>query len=110
MLFPTLKEKYPASDSVIFQDWFITSTTLIFSCINGFGSSLLWVGQGIYLTECSDEKSKGLYFAILQAFAMSSQLIGNLLSAFLLGKTDKLTYFTVMGSIAFGASVYLMFM
>ncbi|CDW72426.1 major facilitator superfamily protein [Stylonychia lemnae] len=110
LLFPTLKENNKNSDLFIFTDGFIYSVIIIFAIINGIGSSLLWCGQGVYLSECASEKTKGLFFAILSALSMSSQFLGNLLSALILGNTDKLTYFIIMASIAAVASIQLQFL
>eukprot|EP00347_Sterkiella_histriomuscorum_P012236 403369368 len=110
LLFPTLKEQYPDSQSVIFTDGFIISIIIIFAIINGIGSSLLWCGQGQYLTECANETSKGLFFAILNGTSNSSQLIGNIMSALLLANIDKFTYFIIMASIAAFASIFFLFL
>ena len=100
LFLPTLREKFPDSDSFAFKDGFVTTVIVLCSCLKGFGGSLFWVGGLSYVRECSNEITKGLFFAILYCFANSSHLVGSLMSAFILGNTDKFIYFMIMSGIS----------
>lgn len=52
--------------------------------MEGWGDALMWVAHGTYIQECSTEETKGFYFGYFWSFYMFSQVIGNLLAAFVL--------------------------
>jgi MFS family permease len=52
--------------------------------LNGFGAGILWTAQGEYVTECATEETKGFYFSYFFIIFMISQIIGNLVAAFVL--------------------------
>ena len=52
--------------------WFIYVSILVVSIVTGFGGGLIWVGQGKYVSECANEKNKGLFNGIFWAIYMSS--------------------------------------
>jgi len=60
------------SNAFIYQKGFIKSVILVAAAINGFGASILWVAQGKYISECADEKNKGLFNSVFWAFFMTS--------------------------------------
>ncbi len=107
---PTFKNEYPDSSLFLLEHGFIEAIIIICSMIKGFGGSLFWIGGLSYVRECSSERSKGTFYAMLYCASSTNGLIGNLLSAFLLGKTNKFTYFMVMGAISISASVVLAFL
>ena len=67
-----------------------TKTTLIAiillsAGVNGFGAAVLWVSQGKYISQCAIAQNKGIFNGIFWAFYMSSNVLGNLMGAFVLG-------------------------
>lgn len=66
----------------------------------GFGASMIWVGQGKYVTECTVPENKGLYFGLFWCIFMSSQVLGNLISAFILKLFSQLIFFSIMSGFA----------
>lgn len=69
--------------------------------INGFGASILWVGQGKYITDCSNETNKGFHFGLFWCLFQSSQIIGSLIAAFLLKLFSQTIFFIIMSVFAF---------
>lgn len=69
--------------------------------VNGFGASILWVGQGKYITDCSDDTNKGFHFGLFWCLFMLSQIIGSLISAFLLKLFSQTIFFIIMSAFAF---------
>jgi hypothetical protein len=57
---------------------------MVCAAATGFGGSILWVAQGKYLSNCSNETNKGMYTSIFWAFYISSLIIGNLLAAYVI--------------------------
>lgn len=110
LFLPTIREHYPDSDLFIFNKGFVTFVIIFCSCIKGFGGSMFWVGGLSYIRECSHESTKGLFFAVLYSFSNSSHLIGSLMSAFILGNTDKMVYFIIMSSISLLSFVCMIFL
>ena len=52
------------SESIFFSTGFVYALVLFASILNGFGSALLWMGQGKYFADCSPESKKGLYYSL----------------------------------------------
>ena len=83
------------------------------ACICGFSASALWVAQGAYTSKVASIKRKSEVFALFWALMMASQILGNLLGTFVLGRINNLVYFiilTILGCNSFiysGASSFL---
>ena len=69
---PIWIEKTPFVEVVV---WIIM---LLTGAINGMGASLLWVGEGKYVSMWCTEENKGLYFSIVWLFCSLSSIFGNL--------------------------------
>ena len=89
-IFPSWKEDFPAEKShtkakevaLFFQsDGFIRAFSIIASIVAGFGSSIIWVAQGQYLSKCATAETKGLYFGMFWSVYSLSQVLGNLFGA-----------------------------
>lgn len=63
---------------------FISGMIILTAVFNGFGAGILWVAQGEYVTLCATEETKGFYFSYFFIIFMISQIIGNLVAAFVL--------------------------
>jgi len=80
----------------------IISTILILAgIINGFGASILWVGQGKYISDCATKFNMGYYFGLFWWIFMLSQIFGNVIAAFLLRIFPQKVFFMVMSAFAF---------
>eukprot|EP00347_Sterkiella_histriomuscorum_P015929 403355148 len=100
-----IKEHGTVDDqSIVYSEDFIQAIMLIASCVCGFTTGLLWTSQGIYISQCATEDSKGFYFGYFWTMYTMSQVVGNLVAALVLGNTDQVTYFIVMSVIAFASS------
>lgn len=64
--------------------------------ICGVSASTLWVAQGAYTSQVADTNRKSELFGLFWALMMSSQIIGNLLITFVLGKMSNFTYFILL--------------
>ena len=78
---------------------------LLASCISGFTTGLLWTSQGVYISNCATEETKGFYFGFFWTVYTGSQLVGNLVAALVIGNTNEVVYFSVMAVIAFASSL-----
>ncbi|XP_058827381.1 UNC93-like protein MFSD11 isoform X2 [Topomyia yanbarensis] len=84
------------------QTWLLYAA----SAILGSGAALIWTGQGIYLSKCSDDstipRNSGIFWALLQM----SMFFGNLLVFFLfqgkmhIDKNTRTLVFSILASIA----------
>ncbi|CDW76468.1 major facilitator superfamily protein [Stylonychia lemnae] len=108
-LAPSFKSQFPDSDSFIFNRGFITFLLFFTATINGFGAGILWVAQGQYVSDCASDKNKGFFFSYFWAWFMSSQIIGNLLAALILGNFEQSTFYIIVSVAAFlGAMIFLL--
>jgi hypothetical protein len=71
--------------------------------ICGLGAGVLWVGQGKYMSECSSNANKGLYTSIFWVFFNMSQVIGNLMGAFVITKVPLSTMYFILTVLIFMA-------
>ena len=109
-LLPTIKnqrehEGIEDDGSFVYSDGFIYSVMSVSSCLCGFTTGLLWTSQGVYISECATEETKGFYFGFFWSTYTLSQVVGNLIAALVLGNANEITYFIVMSSIAFLSSI-----
>ena len=63
----------------------LIATFIITAAMNGFGAAMLWVAQGKYISQCASEENKGIFNGIFWAFYQASQVLGNVIGAFILG-------------------------
>ena len=110
MLIPTLKGRFPESTNIAFSDNFIIGLIVVTSVVRGLGGAMYWVGGLMYLKECSTEETKSVLYGTQFSISYSNMMFGSLISAFLLGKTSKLTFFIVMGSINLIACISFLFL
>ena len=72
------------------------------ACVCGVSASALWVAQGACVSKVASETRKSELFGLFWSFMMSSQIWGNLLATFVLGRINNLVYFmilTILGGI-----------
>jgi len=107
-LLPTLRNKMgqDADQYLVYSTGFIYTVMLLASCICGFTTGLLWTSQGVYISACASEETKGFYFGFFWSTYTCSQIVGNLVAALVLGNTDEITYFIVMTVIAAVSSFF----
>jgi len=60
------------NQSVFVNRNFVIAFLYIANMISGFGTAIMWVAQGEYISSCSTEDSKGLYFGVFWVIFMSS--------------------------------------
>lgn len=54
-----------------YATWVVICIT---SILNGFGAALLWVSQGSYLTDCSNQNNRGFYNGLFWLIYQCSQV------------------------------------
>ena len=86
------------TDSVTKLVW---SIMILAAILNGFGASILWVGQGIYVSRCCNTENSGLYFGLFWSLLMFSQIFGNLMAAFVIDLFSQTVMFSVMAFFSF---------
>jgi len=67
--------------------------------VNGWGASLTWNGQGIYVTECASNSNKGLYNSVLWMGNMATYISGNLMAAFVISYLSESLFYMIMTAI-----------
>ena len=102
------------SKSFELNKWYLNKDLIICivyiaAAVNGFGASILWVAAGEYVSTCANESNKGLFNSTFWAIFMSSNIIGYLMSAFVLGevKNDSMFYI-IMTTICFSSSFFFL--
>lgn len=68
----------------------------------GASASVIWVAQGAYVNQVASADRKSALFGLFWGLMMSSQIFGNLLTTFVLGKMTNFIYFlflTILGCI-----------
>lgn len=63
---PALASQSPKDSD---PEWYLTREFIYFAMISssvlcGFGQGLLWTAEGFYISMCSNEKNKGMYFSL----------------------------------------------
>jgi len=77
--------------------------------INGFGASILWLAEGKYIANCATDSNKGLFNGTFWAIFMSANIVGYLMSAFVLGKVNNLSvFFAIMTLLCICASLFFL--
>jgi MFS family permease len=66
------------------------------SCCCGISASMIWVAQGAYVSQVAGEERKSELFGLFWSLMMSSQILGNLITTFVLGVVGQFTYFLVL--------------
>ena len=69
---------------------------LLGASICGASASVLWVGQGAYVSEVAGSERKTELFGLFWSLMMSSQISGNLITTFVLGLIGNTAYFLVL--------------
>ena len=74
----------------------------------GFGASILWVGQGRYISRIANDTNKGTYNSFFWGFYMSSLIVGTLFGALVLKNTNSFTFYCAMTLVCFMASLFFL--
>lgn len=78
--------------------------------VNGWGASLTWNGQGIYVTECASNSNKGLYNSVLWMGNMATYISGNLMAAFVISDLSESLFYMIMTAICVITTIYFIFL
>lgn len=62
----------------------------------GAGASVIWVAQGSYVSDLASDENRTKLFALFWGIMMSSQILGSILTTFVLGLVSTTTYFIVL--------------
>jgi MFS family permease len=62
----------------------------------GASASAIWVAQGSYVSVVAGDERKTELFGMFWMLMMSSQILGNVLIAFVQGPIGKIAYFIVL--------------
>lgn len=74
---------------------------LLGAVLCGASASAIWVAQGAYVSQVAGETRRTELFGLFWMLMMSSQIIGNLITTFVLGLVSNTVYFlvlTILGS------------
>lgn len=74
---------------------------LLGAMLCGASASAIWVAQGAYVSQVAGEDRRTELFGLFWMLMMSSQIIGNLITTFVLGLVSNTVYFlvlTILGS------------
>lgn len=88
-ILPAYKSDHPDDESWLVSTTTIETLLLVTAALNGFGSAVLWVSCGNYISLAATSKSRGMYFGLFWVFYMGSQTTGSLIGAFILNSGFK---------------------
>ena len=94
--------------------WYLNKTFIIVliyvtAVLNGFGASILWLAQGKYVAFCASDSNKGLFNGTFWAIFMSSNIVGYLMSAFVIGAVNNLSvFYMVMTVVCICSSLFFL--
>jgi hypothetical protein len=73
MIFLAWVSTYPDEEHVGIKSHSAMAVSCILSsALSGIGQSLIWVGQGEYISLCATEKTSGFYFGYFWVYYMSA--------------------------------------
>lgn len=78
---------------------------LLSAAINGSGSGILWVAQGKYVADCVTDENKGFFYGYFWAALQMSNVIGNLIAAFVIGYTNFHTFYLIMSCLVLAGTL-----
>eukprot|EP00347_Sterkiella_histriomuscorum_P004639 403359690 len=78
---------------------FIYTMILFCAAVNGMGAGIIWTAQGNYVSSCATDENKGFFFSYFYFIYMTSQVLGNLIAAFVLNNSKQSTFYMIMGGI-----------
>jgi hypothetical protein len=88
---------------------FLIVIVYVAAVLNGFGASIIWLAQGKYVAQCASDSNKGLFNGTFWAILMFSNIVGCLMSAFLIGSVKNLSvFFSIMTIIMVLASFFFL--
>jgi len=67
----------------------------------GVGAAILWLSQAVYVNECADEKTKGLFNGLFWSIFQTAQILSGILATLILGSADQFTFYSVL--LVFGS-------
>ena len=105
-----LRHENKTSEKFYFNAGLIAALVMTTACLGGFGASILWVAQGSYLSECANQKNKGLFNSFFWAVYMSTQIIGNILAAFVIVTVRQSHFYMVVTALTIAASGVFLFL
>jgi len=74
---------------------FINASNIVGSMLNGLTAPILWLSANRYVTACTNADNKGKYFGIFWCFISATQILGNLMSAFVITHFGQETFYLV---------------
>jgi MFS family permease len=110
LILPAIKSMNMSSNSFFLSDGFVYIIVIITSTVNGFAMGIVQPASGNYVAECATEENKGFYFAFFWSFYMGSQVVGNLIAAFVLGHFPQIAYVLLMLFIGAISTALLFFL
>lgn len=72
-------------------------------------ASFIWVAQAAYVSDVSTPTTKGELFGLFWGLMMASQIVGNILSTFILGKINNQVYFIVLAILGLSGAAMFFF-
>ena len=98
ILLPTLKFQFSYKSEIFDRQWVFIIVSLA-SALNGIGQGVNQVSIATYIQGCANEKNKGFFYSIYWSMTMGSIIIGNLISAIFIDKTNQSTLIICMAII-----------
>jgi len=85
---------------------FIYGFIVFAACLNGFGSALIWVAHGKYISECAIEENKGLFNSVFWAIYTFSYCVGDLMGAFVLHYVEPSTFYLMLFALCLFSTLW----
>lgn len=83
-------------DRSVCSEGSLVAINVIFAAILGLLACIIWVAQVGYVSALCDEHSKAKFFGIFWAMMQLSQILGNIITAVLLGYVSHFVYFIIL--------------
>lgn len=93
--FTTFCDKYQIEGGLC-QRSSIFAINCIGSIFVGIGAAFIWLSQAVYVNECADEKTRGLFNGVFWSIFQTAQIISGTLATLILGSADQFTFYLVL--------------
>jgi Major Facilitator Superfamily len=98
-------------ESFWYSRGFLLFVLYLSTSLLGLGAAMIWVAEGEYISRCANDYNKGMFMSTFRAIYMSSNIVGYLFSAFVIGIISSMQmFFTILTVLSLFATVVFLFL